>query len=257
MQELQYLSVQKIKQYLQDEDINDGELALLLKDQRVSVRNLARRFQKEQIRLQQEKSRLKRLYYYEEIYYKQGYTLIAGLDEAGRGPLAGPVVTAGVILSPYCFIEGLNDSKKLSPEKREKLFAQIAEQALAYTYHISPAQEIDELNIYQATLNSMSQCVQKLNPQALLLDAVSLSNCPQPQESIIKGDSLSASIAAASIIAKVTRDRLMMEYDKIYPEYGFSRHKGYGTAEHLAVLKEIGPCPLHRKSFEPVKSGVF
>lgn len=257
MRDFEKLSVQKIKKYLQEEAITEDALSLLLKDQRVSVQNLARKFQKDQIRFQKEQSRIQSLYHYEEIYYKQGYTLIAGLDEVGRGPLAGPVVTAGVILPPYCFIEGLNDSKKLSPEKREKIFVQITEQALAYTWHISSAQEIDEVNIYQATLNSMSQCVQKLEPQALLLDAVKLADCPQPQVSLIKGDSLSASIAAASIIAKVTRDHLMLEYDKIYPDYGFSRHKGYGTADHLAVLKKIGPCPLHRKSFEPIKSGVF
>ena len=181
---------------------------------------------------------------------------IAGVDEAGRGPLAGPVVVAAVILPLGLFLPRLNDSKKLSPKVRDALYDQIRDQAIAVGTAIIDEKTIDRINIYQATINGMYDAVFSLQPQPqkVLIDAVHLDRLPMPSLSIIKGDAKSASIAAASIIAKVTRDRLMDAYDKEYPVYGFARHKGYGTAEHVAAIRQYGPCPLHRQSFEPIRS---
>ena len=196
--------------------------------------------------------------YYEKQLRLQGVTLIAGIDEAGRGPLAGPVVAAAVILPEHFDLLGLTDSKKLSAKKREQLFGPIRQQALAVGVGFVHAEEVDEINILQATLRSMCQAVSrlKIEPQYLLIDGITPVPLSHPQQTIKKGDSRSLSIAAASVIAKVVRDRMMVVYDRHYPQYGFAGHKGYGSAKHRALIAEHGPCPLHRKSFAGVKEHV-
>jgi len=188
---------------------------------------------------------------YEAEAYSKGISLVAGVDEAGRGPLAGPVVAAAVILPEDVFIEGLNDSKKLTPRKRDLLFDIIKEKAVAYGIGIVDEKFIDETNILIATKKAMEIAIRSLNPQPelLLIDAVRLEEVDIRQIPIIKGDSLSISIAAASIIAKVTRDRLLEEMDSLYPQYCFKKHKGYGTKEHINAIKKYGICPIHRVSF--------
>ncbi|PNV63866.1 ribonuclease HII [Clostridium sp. chh4-2] len=176
---------------------------------------------------------------------------ICGIDEAGRGPLSGPVVAGAVILPKDCEILFLNDSKKLSEKKRELLFTEIQEKAVAYGVGIVSPARIDEINILQATYEAMRIAVSKLKvtPDILLNDAVTIPGIDIMQIPIVKGDAKSISIAAASILAKVTRDHMMVEYDELYPEYGFAKHKGYGTAVHIKAIKEYGPCPIHRRSF--------
>ncbi len=174
---------------------------------------------------------------------------IAGVDEAGRGPLAGPVVAACCILPLDCMIDGINDSKKLSEAKREKLYCEITASAF-FKVSVIPQEVIDEINILRATKRAMAECIENMpvKPELVLIDAVDVK-VSVPIKSIIKGDAQSYNIAAASIIAKVTRDRLMRDYDNLYPQYGFAKNKGYGTKEHIEALKKCGPCPLHRKSF--------
>jgi len=186
---------------------------------------------------------------YERQLMEGGARLIAGIDEAGRGPLAGPVVVAGVIMPMDNIIQGINDSKKLSAKKRDALYDQIMATALDVQVAIVDCNTIDEINILNATKQGMLQCINGFEQvDRVLIDAVKL-DAKVPTLSIIKGDALSYSIAAASIIAKVTRDRLMLELDKQYPQYNFAKHKGYGTAEHIRLLKEHGPCPEHRRTF--------
>lgn len=192
------------------------------------------------------------LWKYERAARAQGYTLICGVDEAGRGPLAGPVCAAAVLLPNEVVIEGLNDSKKLSEKKRELLYTQIVEQACTYGIGFASEREIDEYNILQATFLAMRRAVEQLSPQPELVLVDGNREPPMeelPVQTIIRGDSLSANIAAASILAKVTRDRLMMELDAQYPEYGFATHKGYGTQAHYAALRAHGASPVHRRSF--------
>ena len=200
-------------------------------------------------KLEKELARLEAMREYEGTYDACAY--ICGIDEAGRGPLAGPVVAAAAVLPKDCQIFYLNDSKKLSEKKRDLLFDEIKEKAVAYGIGIVSPQVIDEINILQATYEAMRQAISQLNviPEILLNDAVTIPGVDIMQVPIVKGDAKSVSIAAASILAKVTRDRMMMEYDQIYPEYGFAKHKGYGTAAHIAALKEYGPCPIHRRTF--------
>ncbi len=187
----------------------------------------------------------------EEVRYASGANLICGVDEAGRGPLAGPVCAAAVILPRGLEIEGLNDSKKLTAKRRCELYDVIVEKAVAYGVVMVDEKTIDEINILQATLRAMEGAVAKLSPQPglALIDGNREPNLPMACETITGGDGKSASIAAASILAKVTRDRLMEELDGQYPEYGFAVHKGYGTRRHYAALREFGPCPIHRRSF--------
>jgi ribonuclease HII len=187
--------------------------------------------------------------------WSRGYRHIAGLDEAGRGPLAGPVVAAAVLLPRRFRLPGLNDSKQIVESDRERLFAEIVRRATGVGIGAATEAEIDRLNILQASLLAMRRALLALPvpPDFLLLDAVTLSGLSIPQRAIIKGDGLSCSIAAASIVAKVTRDRLMVEYHRWYPQYNFAAHKGYGTPEHLRVLREHGPCAIHRRSFAPVQ----
>ncbi len=191
---------------------------------------------------------------YEKEYYNQGYTVIAGVDEAGRGPLAGPLVVAAVVLPRECELYGVDDSKKIAEKKREQLYELIVQQAVAYSVRIVTPERIDELNIYQATLQAMQECLEELQPQVALIDAMPIKSDKYLPVSLIKGDSLSLSIAAASIVAKVTRDRIMLELDAQYPEYGFAKHKGYPTKAHIEALNMYGITPCHRLSYEPVKS---
>ena len=201
---------------------------------------------------EKEEERLKELKKDEEKLHSNGVKLIAGIDEAGRGPLAGPVVIGIAIMPENSMIEGVNDSKKVSEKKREKLYDLITQEAIAWNVGIADQNEIDEINILNATKLALTRAIDglKIKPDLILVDALTnINTLGIPYKSIIKGDAKEYSIAAASILAKVTRDRMMREYDEIYPQYGFSGHKGYGTAKHIAAIKEYGPCILHRKSF--------
>ena len=192
---------------------------------------------------------------YEKQYYEQGYQYIAGCDEAGRGPIAGPLVVAAVIFPQGYYDERINDSKKLSEKKREELYDIIIENALAYYITVYDEKKVDELNVYTGSKTGMINCIDHLTikPDFTLTDAMPLDDA-HPHLAIIKGDSKSMTIGAASILAKVTRDRMMYEYDKIYPEYNFKQHKGYPTKAHLEALEKYGACPIHRLSFGPVKN---
>lgn len=196
-----------------------------------------------------ERVRLEGMREFENKYSDLAY--VAGIDEAGRGPLAGPVVAAAVILPKDIFLPFLNDSKKVTEKRRDVLFDEIKQNAIAYGIGIASNTLIDEINILQATYEAMREAINALEktPDILLVDAVHIPDINIKQVGIVKGDAKSVNIAAASILAKVTRDRIMAEYDKIYPEYGFASNKGYGTATHIAALKEVGPCAIHRKSF--------
>lgn len=188
---------------------------------------------------------------YEHALLSDGYTAICGVDEAGRGPLAGPVVAAACILPIDCVIDGLNDSKKLSEKKRELLFDEIQAKAIAYSVAFASNQEIDQLNILNATMLAMARAIEGLPQKAdfAIVDGNCIRNFPIPAITIVKGDAKSPSIAAASILAKVTRDRYCMEMDAMYPEYNFKKHKGYPTKEHRELVMQYGPCPLHRRTF--------
>ena len=220
-------------------------------DERAAAIQVKERVQRAIQKLEAERERLEKMRLFERRMEEEGYTLICGIDEAGRGPLAGPVVAGAVILPKDCEILGINDSKKLSEKRREELYDEVMEKALAVGAGIVGPRRIDEINILQADYEAMCEAIGKLSvmPQVLLNDAVTIPQVRIPQKNIIHGDAKSVSIAAASIIAKVTRDRIMVEYDSLFPEYGFARHKGYGTADHYAALKKYGPCPIHRRSF--------
>lgn len=194
----------------------------------------------------------------EKDLYASGYQYVAGVDEVGRGPLAGPVVAAAVILPPNYWVQGLNDSKKMSEKKRDEVFDCLKQDALAYGFGIVSETMIDEMNIRQATLLAMKMALEQLqiSPDYVLVDGNMLPDVSFKQEAMVKGDSRSVAIAAASVLAKVTRDRMMKSYAELYPEYGFEQHKGYGTPFHLHALSEHGFTSIHRKSFEPVKSMV-
>ena len=201
---------------------------------------------------EKEEQRLINLKQYENELRNKGYKYICGIDEAGRGPLAGPVVVASVIMPENSMIEGINDSKKVSEKKREKLYDLILEEAISYGVGIIGQDEIDDINILNATKKGLTVSLKELTQKPDLIIVYALTNIDTlgtPYESIIKGDAKCYSISAASIIAKVTRDRIMREWDKIYPQYGFAQHKGYGTSAHISSIKEYGPCPLHRKTF--------
>ena len=211
---------------------------------------------------EKEFERLKEIKKIEEEIYLKGAQSIAGIDEAGRGPLAGPVVVACVVMPRDSMIEGVNDSKKVSEKKREKLYDEIIQKAIAYGVGIISQEEIDKINILNATKEGLTLAIKEMEkdlkekqrgfekPEIILVDALTKIDTDHiPYRSIIKGDAKSYSIAAASIIAKVTRDRIMRQWDEVYPMYGFAKHKGYGTASHIAAIKEYGLCPLHRRSF--------
>ena len=217
----------------------------------MNLSKLMEKYLKKREREEKELGRWFKMLEYERNCRQSGAKAVAGLDEAGRGPLAGPVVAASVILPEGVFIKGLNDSKKLSPQKRDELYEIIQKEAVSVGVGIVDEKSIDEVNILNATKLAMKAAIDsmKVKPDFLLIDAVELEGLEIKQKAIIRGDSLSASIAAASIVAKVTRDRIMEEMDKTYPEYGFCRHKGYGTEEHIDAIKKYGICPIHRISF--------
>lgn len=234
-------------------ETSDEQLVSFIKeyaeDERSGVQALIVQAKKRREKLEKEIRRIENLKKYEREY--AGYQFICGIDEVGRGPLAGPVVAGAVILPKDCHILYINDSKKLSEKKREELYDIIMEQAVAVGIGMVGPGRIDEINILQATYEAMREAIGKLDPQSdlLLNDAVTIPQVSIRQVPIIKGDAKSISIGAASIVAKVTRDRLMVEYDKVMPEYGFASNKGYGSAAHIEALKKYGPTPIHRKSF--------
>lgn len=244
-------SISEIKLELENADIHSREALFLEleKDERSGVQKLILKYKKEKEKEEKERLRLEAMKEFENKY--ADYEYICGIDEAGRGPLAGPVVAGAVILPKDVCILHLNDSKQLSAKMRDKLYDEIMEKAVAWAVGIASPARIDEINILQATYEAMREAISKLSvkPQILLNDAVTIPQIQIEQVPIVKGDARSVSIAAASIIAKVTRDRMMLEYDKLYPDYGFEKNKGYGSAFHIEKLKELGPCPIHRASF--------
>ena len=227
----------------------------LILDGRAGVQAVISKRKRELQKQVDEDLRLEKMLAYEKELYTQGIQLIAGVDEVGRGPLAGPVVAAAVILPENCKIPGLNDSKKIPKSKHKEIYEAVLQNAVAIGIGIKDNQVIDQVNIYEATKLAMMESIGQLEPQPqhLLIDAMKL-DLPIPQTSIIKGDANSLSIAAASIVAKVTRDQMMEEFDREYPGYDFAQNAGYGTAKHLAGLDKLGVTPIHRRSFEPVKS---
>lgn len=234
-----------------EDDIKLSYIEILGQDSRKSVNKLALKLTNMQDKMQKEIKRLESLWEFEKVSFNHGYNLIAGLDEAGRGPLAGPVVAAAVILPKNELIKGIDDSKKLSEKKRDELFEIIQEVAVDIGVGIVDNKTIDKINIFNATKLAMSRAIEsmKTKPDFMLIDALELADINIKQKSIIKGDSKSISIAAASIIAKVTRDAILKEYNIEYPEYNFPKHKGYGTKEHYEALKTYGATPIHRTSF--------
>lgn len=249
-------TIKEIKEQLADiQQLDDPLLAELEQDSRSGViQAIAKRKREIQKRLDEDE-RLEGMLTYEKECYARGIELIAGVDEVGRGPLAGPVVAAAVILPKACKIPGLNDSKKIPKSKHKEIYEAVLQNAIAIGIGVKDNQVIDQVNIYEATKLAMMEAIGQLDPQPqhLLIDAMKL-DLSIPQTSIIKGDANSLSIAAASIVAKVTRDQMMEEFDREYPGYDFAQNAGYGTANHLAGLYQLGVTPIHRRSFEPVKS---
>jgi ribonuclease HII len=246
-----------------------GLLEALEVDRRQGAHQLAKRIRERYRENRSEGQRLHFLLRFELELWSQGYGMVAGVDEAGMAPLAGPVVAGAVILPQNYKLRGLNDSKKiLDPEKRDELAQQIKQDAICWAAGIAEVEEIDKINIYHAGLLAMQRAVQGLSssPDFILVDARKIPNCQTPQRGIIRGDALSASIAAASIIAKTTRDALMIELDQVYSGYGLATHKGYPTPEHCRTLKNLGALPIHRRSFarvrealglDPIQTGLF
>ena len=249
-------TIKEIKEQLANiQRLDDPLLTELEQDGRSGViQAIAKRKKEIQKRLDEDE-RLEGMLAYEKECYARGMELIAGVDEVGRGPLAGPVVAAAVILPKACKIPGLNDSKKIPKSKHKEIYEVVLQNAIAIGIGVKDNQVIDQVNIYEATKLAMMEAIGQLEPQPqhLLIDAMKL-DLPIPQTSIIKGDANSLSIAAASIVAKVTRDQMMEEFDREYPGYDFAQNAGYGTANHLAGLHKLGVTPIHRRSFEPVKS---
>lgn len=232
------------------------QIAMLQADERSGVKKLLAAYYKRLEKAALEQARFESMLTYEKEYYAQGMQYVAGVDEAGRGPLAGPLVIAAVILPQSVFIAGINDSKQLSAAKREQLYDEIIAKAVAIEVNIVSVSNIDKLNIYTATQRGMAEVLENLpvQPQVALIDAMPVEAKGINTVSIVHGDALSASIAAASIIAKVTRDRIMERLDKLFPAYGFSHNKGYGSGAHMQAIAEFGATKWHRRSYEPVKS---
>ena len=248
-------TIKEIRARLLKEEPSESFIRQLQNDPRAGVRQLAQTYLRADESTRQEEKRIAAMWQFEQTYREQGYQVIAGVDEAGRGPLAGPVVAAAVILPEDFDASGLKDSKELSAKERLQLRTRIEKEAQAVAIDIVDAAYIDQHNILQATYQAMRNAVRKLSikPDFLLVDAVSIPDMDIPQHGIVKGDRLSHSIAAASIIAKTVRDEWMLEAAKQYPEYGFEKHKGYATLEHQEALAKWGPCPIHRRSFAPVQ----
>ena len=232
------------------------QIAMLQADERSGVKKLLAAYYKRLEKAALEQARFESMLTYEKEYYAQGMQYVAGVDEAGRGPLAGPLVIAAVILPQAVFIAGINDSKQLSAAKREQLYDEIIAKAVAIEVNIVSVSNIDKLNIYTATQRGMAEVLEHLpvQPQVALIDAMPVEAKGINTVSIVHGDALSASIAAASIIAKVTRDRIMERLDKLFPAYGFSHNKGYGSGAHMQAIAKFGATKWHRRSYEPVKS---
>jgi len=244
---------------VQGKPVPKGFLEALENDPRNGARRLAQLILKRRLKNQSEGRRLHSLLQFELELWQRGFRLIAGVDEAGMAPLAGPVVAAAVILPHPYRLSGLNDSKKILQErKRAELAMRIKEDAVCWSVGRAEVEEIDSINIYHAGLLAMQRAVEGLGPRPefVLVDARTIPHCPYPQKGIIHGDALSASIAAASIIAKTTRDNTMIAMDRLYPGYGFAAHKGYPTPEHLRILRQRGPLPIHRRSFAPVREAL-
>lgn len=245
------INLTEIKQILSEAEIS--KLAALMEqyrpDKRAGVQKAIAQAQKRIDAYEKECLRMEEMYHYERLYPEVEY--IGGIDEVGRGPLAGPVVACCVVLPKDCDILYLNDSKQVPEKKREELYEEIIRKAVSYGIGVVSHEVIDEINILQATYEAMRQAIAAMpvKPEHLLVDAVKIPGITIPQRGIIKGDAKSASIAAASIVAKVTRDRMMVELDRKYPGYGFAKNKGYGSGEHIEALKTIGPCEIHRRSF--------
>ena len=249
-------TIKEIKERLATiDDLDHPLFEELILDGRAGVQAAISKRKRELQKQVDEDLRLEKMLAYEKELYTQGIDLIAGVDEVGRGPLAGPVVAAAVILPENCKIPGLNDSKKIPKSKHKEIYEAVLQNAIAIGIGVKDNQVIDQVNIYEATKLAMMEAIGQLDPQPqhLLIDAMKL-DLPIPQTSIIKGDANSLSIAAASIVAKVTRDQMMEEFDREYPGYDFTQNAGYGTAKHLAGLDKLGVTPIHRRSFEPVKS---
>ena len=244
-------SVAEIREKLEkaSETILPELITLYQSDPRSGVKKLAQSFEKKLAALTKERERMREMFHYERLYPEVNY--IGGIDEVGRGPLAGPVVACAVILPKDCDILYLNDSKQVPEKKREELYDEIMAKAVSVGIGCVSHTVIDEINILQATFEAMRQAIASMpvKPEHLLVDAVHIPDITIPQRGIIKGDAKSASIAAASIVAKVTRDRMMVELDAKYPGYGFAKNKGYGSPEHIAALRQFGPCEIHRRSF--------
>ena len=249
------MNITEIKELLAGEPTAE-QLATLAADERKGVQKLLAAYNKRLEKAAAEKERFTAMLKLERELYDEGCELIAGVDEAGRGPLAGPLVIAAVILPKDVFISGLNDSKQLSAAKRDMLYNEVMAKAIDIEVNIVSVSNIDELNIYSATQQGMAQVLENLHcrPQAALIDAMPVKVPGMKIESVVHGDALSASIAAASIIAKVTRDRIMERLDVVYPAYGFAHNKGYGSGAHMQAVGELGATRWHRRSFEPVKS---
>lgn len=249
-------SIALIKEKLKEIDNpNDPQIALWQADKRKGVQTALQQWQHRLDKLHQLEEKYHEMQQFENLARQKGYQAIAGIDEVGRGPLAGPVVTAAVILPEDVELLGVNDSKQLTHDQREVLYDEIQDKALSIGIGMMDEGVIDQVNIYEATKLAMQQAVDNLSvkPDFLLIDAMQLNN-NLPQAKLIKGDARSVSIAAASIIAKVTRDRMMVDYSKQYPGYGFEHNAGYGTKEHLEGLKKLGITPIHRKTFAPIKN---
>lgn len=253
-------SVASLKASFLDEGraLPSGLLDALERDSRRGVRSLAVRLRARQQQNRAEGQRLRHLLKFEFELWEQGFNLIAGVDEAGVGPLAGPVVAGAAILPRGYKLRNLDDSKKLDEHKRIRLMEQIKSESVAWAIGIAEVQEIDRLNIYRAGLLAMCRAVEALNtrPDFILVDARTIPDCGLPQRGIIRGDAQSASIAAASIIAKTTRDEIMFELDRQFPGYGLAGHKGYPTPQHFAALRKLGASPIHRRSFRPVREAL-
>ena len=252
------MKIEEIRSLLRQEPTEE-QMNMIEKDERIGVQKLYSSYLNQIKEKEKETERFSKMLTHEKQYWQQGITFVGGTDEAGRGPLAGPMVVAAVLLPNDIFISGLNDSKQLSAKKRELIYDEICIKALSIAVNIVSVADIDRYNIYQAAKLGMEACISFLRPkpEVVLADAMPLQIDNMKTISLIHGDAISASVAAASIVAKVYRDSLMDEYDARYPGYGFKQNKGYGTADHISAIHQLGINPIHRKSFEPIKSMIL
>lgn len=252
-------TINEMKKYIKQFGYTNEILAALESDSRKGAEVLLNRYQKQVIEEEKQKQSYINKQQYERKLYQENCSMIAGIDEAGRGPLAGPVIAAAVILPHDFYLSGLDDSKQLPPDKRDAYFDVIKQHAVRYGIGIVHSEVIDRINIFQATKQAMYQAITSMEAKIdhILIDAVELENLPCPSTSIIKGDQKSVTIAAASILAKVTRDRWMKELSRKYPQYEFDKNMGYGTKKHIDALEKYGPSPCHRYSFAPVRANII